>query len=116
MKGRKGKRPKDETLLISVAESIGSTLGTIAAKANAAQKALTGRRVVHAVEREGKKLLRKSKRVARKTRNAAEANLKGSKPARATRRSLRLATSSAKRAARRGTAKARAARRARTRR
>ena len=34
MKARKGKRTKDEALLISVAESIGSTLGTIAAKAD----------------------------------------------------------------------------------
>jgi hypothetical protein len=116
MKGRKGKRPKDEALLISVAESIGSTLGTIAAKANAAQKALTGRRVLHAVKRERKKLMRKSKRIARKNRNAVAANLKRSKPASAPRRSLRLATSSAKRAARRGAAKARAARRAGTRR
>jgi hypothetical protein len=34
-------RPKDEAILTNVAESIGSTLGTIAAKAGAVQKALT---------------------------------------------------------------------------
>ena len=32
---------KDEAILTNVAESIGSTLGTIAAKADAVQKALT---------------------------------------------------------------------------
>jgi hypothetical protein len=37
--------PKKEGMLVSVAESIGSTLGAIAAKTNAAQKALGGSRV-----------------------------------------------------------------------
>jgi hypothetical protein len=40
MKARTSKRNKDSALLISVAESIGSTLGTLAAKANAAQELL----------------------------------------------------------------------------
>ena len=45
MKARTGRHTKDEALLISMAESIGSTLGSIAAKADAAQKALKcGRR------------------------------------------------------------------------
>ncbi len=35
------KPSKDEAILTNVAESIGSTLGTIAAKAGAVQKALT---------------------------------------------------------------------------
>jgi hypothetical protein len=99
MKARTGKRTKDEALLISVAESIGSTLGTIAAKAAAQKAPWSGK---------GKKLLRKSKGLTPKTKNAAARNLKRSKLARATRRGLRRATSSAKRAARRGTAKARA--------
>jgi hypothetical protein len=43
MKARRGKHSKGEGLLISVAESIGSTLGTIAAKADAAQKAIASR-------------------------------------------------------------------------
>jgi hypothetical protein len=115
MKARTGKRTKDEALLINVAESIGSTLGTIAAKADAAQKALTRSSAAHIVEREGKKLMRKTKGVARKTKNAAARNLKRSKLA-STGRGLRRATSSARRAARRGTATARAARRPRARR
>jgi hypothetical protein len=35
------KPSRDEALLVSVAESVGSTLGVLAAKANAVQKALT---------------------------------------------------------------------------
>ena len=35
------KPSRDEALLVSVAESVGSTLGTLAAKATAFQKALT---------------------------------------------------------------------------
>jgi hypothetical protein len=35
------KLSRDEALLVSVAESVGSTLGTLAAKANAFQRALT---------------------------------------------------------------------------
>jgi hypothetical protein len=116
MKAHTRKRDKDEALLISVAESIGSTLGALAAKANAAQKVLTRSRVAHAVEREGKKLIRKSKTVARKTRTTAAATLKRSKLRKATRSGLRRATSTAKQAARRDRVKARAARRARARR
>lgn len=114
MKSPRSKRTKDGTFLIGVAESIGSTLGTIAAKANAAQRALTHSPFAHAVEREGKKLARKSKSTARKTRKAV-ADLKKSKTAAATRRGLRRAASSARLAVRRATAKARS-RRARTRR
>jgi len=86
MKARKDKRrTKNGALLVSVAESIGSTLGTIARKAGEAQRVLTGSSVAHTKER-------KSKRVARKTGNAALAVRKG-------KRSLRRATSSAKRVA-----------------
>src|SRR5580692_1488765 len=99
MKARNGKRTKDEALLTSVAESIGSALGTIAAKAGAAQKAFTRSSVVRGAEREAKKLARKGKRSARKTSRAA-ANLKRSKVAKAARRGVRRVTSSVKRAAR----------------
>jgi|ERR1700680_710934 len=110
MKARKDKRrTKNRALLVSVAESIGSTLGAIAKKAGEAQRALTGSSVAHTKEREGKKLMRKSKRVARQTRNAASANLEG-RLARPIRRGLRRATSSAKRSARRGTTRARTSR------
>ena len=101
MKARTRKRTGDGALLTSVAESIGSALGTIAAKANAAQKVLTRSSVVHSVERGAKKFVRKSKRSAQKTANAAAANLKRNKVAKPARRGLRRATSSVKRATRR---------------
>jgi hypothetical protein len=100
MKAHARKHTKDTALLTTVAESIGSALGTIAAKANAAQKVISRSSAVHVVEREGKRLARRSKTVARKTRKAA-ANLKRSKAAKAARRGLRRASSSIKRAARR---------------
>jgi hypothetical protein len=114
MKARTSKRSKDETLLISMAESIGSTLGTIASKANAAQKALTHSSVARNLKRERKIITRKGKTAVRKTANAAR-NLKTSKVARATRRGLRRLTTSAERAARRGAAKIRSARRSKAR-
>ena len=101
MRARRGQRTKDGALLTSVAESIGSALGTIAAKANAAQKVLTRSIVVHSVERGAKKFVRKSKRSVRKTANVAAANLKRNKVTKAARRGLRRATSSVKRATRR---------------
>jgi hypothetical protein len=101
MKAHARRRTKDTALLTSVAESIGSALGTIAAKANAAQKVLSRSSAAHVVQREGKRLARRSKTVARKTRKAAAASLKRSKVAKATRRGLRRASSSIKRAARR---------------
>jgi hypothetical protein len=101
MKARTGRRTKDAALLTTVAESIGSALGTLAAKANAAQKAISRSSAVHVVEREAGRLVRKSKRAARKTTKAAAASLKRSRVAKATRRRLRRATSSAKQAARR---------------
>jgi hypothetical protein len=100
MKAHTRKHGKDTALLTTVAESIGSALGTIAAKANAAQKVISRSSAVHVVEREGKRLARKSRKVARKTKKAA-ANLKRSKAAKAARRGLRRASSSIKRAARR---------------
>ena len=100
MKAHARRHTKDTALLTAVAESIGSALGTIAAKANAAQKVISRSSAAHVVEREGKRLARRSKTVARKTREAA-ANLKRSKAAKAARRGLRRASSSIKRAARR---------------
>ena len=101
MKARTGRHTKDEALLISMAESIGSTLGSIAAKADAAQKALSPSHIAETVQREGKKLVRKSKTIARRTRNKAAANLRTSKVAKAARRGVRQAASSTKRVARR---------------
>jgi hypothetical protein len=99
MKKRNGRRTKNGALLNSVAESIGSALGTIAAKADAAHKALTHNSMVRGVEREAKKVRRKGKRTARKATNRAAGTLKRSKAAKATRRGLRRAASSVKRAA-----------------
>ena len=91
MKAGTSKRTKDSALLISVAESIGSTLGTLAAKANAAQKAFTRSGAAHSVKREAKKRMRKSKSVSRKTRSSAPIKLRKNKRARATRDGLRRA-------------------------
>jgi hypothetical protein len=99
MKKNNGRHTKNGALLNSVAESIGSALGTIAAKADAAQKALTHSSVVRGVEREAKKVVRKGKRTARKVKNRAAGTLKRSKAAKATRREMRHAASSVKRAA-----------------
>jgi len=82
------KSSKDQALLISVAESIGSTLGAIAAKADAAQKAITGSHIVSDVKRETKKLVHRSKRAA----VAAKGSAKKSKAARAVRRAVRKTT------------------------
>jgi|HubBroStandDraft_2_1064218.scaffolds.fasta_scaffold372756_2 hypothetical protein len=101
MKKRMHKYNKDGALLSNVAESIGAALGTIAAKANAAQKALTEGSAFHRVEREAKKFVRKGKRSARNSGNAAAARSRRSKLAKAGRRGARRAASSVKRAARR---------------
>jgi hypothetical protein len=95
MRARNRKRTNDGALLNSVAESIGAALGTIAAKANAAQKALTHSSVVRGIEREAKKFAQKGKSSARKTTRragAAAARLKRSKVAKAGRRRFRRAT------------------------
>ncbi|MGH9702503.1 MAG: hypothetical protein ACRD4K_03925 [Candidatus Acidiferrales bacterium] len=67
MKARTRKRSRNGAMLITMAESIGSTLGTIAGKADAAQRTLIPSSVLIAVEREGRKFLRKSRSLARKT-------------------------------------------------
>jgi hypothetical protein len=98
MKARTGRHTKDEALLISMAESIGSTLGSIAAKADAAQKALSPSHIAETVQREGKRLVRKSKTVARRTRNNAATNLRTSKVAKAARRGRTRSRAAARRA------------------
>lgn len=94
-------RTKDVALLSSVAESIGSALGAIAAKANAAQKALSRNHALQIVERKARKLVRNSKRVARKTRKSAATRVRRNSLAKAARKNVRRATASAKRSARR---------------
>jgi|SRR5580700_7630812 hypothetical protein len=102
---------KDEALLVGVAESIGSTLGQLAAKASAAPEILS--EMAHAVGREGNKLKRKTKSVARKITGTGTHRLQGSKPARKAKRAVSGAKSTVKRAVRRATTKKRVARRTR---
>jgi hypothetical protein len=64
LKTKHSRKPsKDEAILVSLAESIGSTLGSIAAKADATQKALTG--TAAKASRKGKALRRKGKAMLR---------------------------------------------------
>jgi hypothetical protein len=67
MKARTRKHTKDEALLISMGESIGSTLGAIAGRAHAVQQALSGSRVSRTVKRDGRKLVMTSNSAGRKT-------------------------------------------------
>lgn len=63
-----GKRAKDEGLLTSAAESIGSTIGAIVGSAAAARKAMTQKDGIRSVKRRGKKLAQKSKQTRRRTK------------------------------------------------
>jgi hypothetical protein len=67
MKASTRRHAKDETLLVSMGESIGSTLGSIARGAHAVQKALSGSPVSRTVKREGRKLMKRSKSAEHKT-------------------------------------------------
>jgi hypothetical protein len=98
MKARRGRHTKDEALLISMAESIGSTLGSIAAKADVAQKALSPSHIAKTVQRERKKLVRKSETAARRSRNKAVANLRTRKVAKTARRGRTRSRAAARRA------------------
>ena len=64
MASRLDKPTKAEALLVNLAESIGSGLGTLAAKAEAAKKALADSDITSTLEREGKKFVRRSKKLA----------------------------------------------------
>jgi hypothetical protein len=107
------KHPKNETLLSSMAESIGTTLGAIAAKASAVPEVLSHSGFLHTAKQEGKKFVRKSKTVARKIKQSASRNRSTRGLARATRRGLRRATTGAKRVLRPVPLKKRVARKVR---
>jgi hypothetical protein len=85
------KSSKTNPILISLAETIGSTLGSIAAKADAAQKAATkalkktNKVAAKRPNRGRKKLARQSKRVA----SSARAGIRGAAVKRRPRRSAR---------------------------
>jgi hypothetical protein len=96
-------KAKSQDLLVSVAESIGSTLGAIAAKADAAKDAIVGGTdtAVKEAKREATRLVRKGKSTVAKARR--------SKPARKTRASARSAGAAARKVARKVVIKAKGA-------
>jgi predicted kinase len=96
-------KTKSQDLLVSVAESIGSTLGAIAAKADAAKDAIVGGTdtAVREAKREATKLVRKGK--------STVANARRSKPARPARSTSRTARVTARKVARKAVTKARGA-------
>jgi hypothetical protein len=59
-----------------MAESIGSTLGTIAAKVSAVPDALSNSSFLQTAEREGKSFVREGKIVARKTKRSVSRGAK----------------------------------------
>lgn len=62
MKARANKGNTTRALLVSVAKSIGSTMGTMAGKANAAQKALSRSPVLRTLKSDGKKRAGRARR------------------------------------------------------
>lgn len=104
------RKHSNESLLSSVAESIGSTLGTIASKASGIPDAISHSNLLRTAEREGKKFVRRSQAVARKIGNTASKNVKTKKLAKTTRRKVQGAKTSAKRAVRLSSAKKKIAR------
>jgi hypothetical protein len=104
---------KKESLLTSVAESIGSTLGTIASKASGMPEAISHSNLVREAEREGKKFVRRSRAIARRIGNTASKKVKTKKLAKATRRKVQGRNTGAKRVGRPSSAKKKTARRSR---
>jgi hypothetical protein len=81
MASRSHKHAKTESLLVNLAESIGSTLGTVAAKADAARKALAKSNIISSIERDGKDLVRRTKAVAGAAKRKASRKAAGTKSA-----------------------------------
>ncbi len=100
MPSNENKHPEGETLLVTVADSIGSTLGAIAANAGAVSGALSDSSFLQTAEREGRKIVRKGKTVAKRIKKSASQNVKSNKLAKATRRGLRRAAIATKRTVR----------------
>lgn len=106
-------KPKEKSLLTNMAESIGSTLGVIAAKASAVPDAMSHSSLLRAAEREGKKLVRKSKTAARKVSKNVSKQVKSGRSAKTTRHNSQEAKKRAERVVRRASSKKRVARPAR---
>ena len=104
-----------EPLLNSVADFIGSTLGTIASKASEIPEAVSHNSLVRTATREGKSLVRRSRTVVRKIGNSAPKKLKTRKLAKTARRKLRAAKTAARRVMRSSSSRKRIASRARAR-
>jgi hypothetical protein len=102
-----------ESLLTSVAESIGSTLGAIATKASGMPEAISHSNLLRTAEREGKKFVRKSQAVARKIGNTTSKNVKTKKLAKTARRKVHGAKAGDRQVARPSSAKKKIARRSR---
>jgi hypothetical protein len=64
MTTRSGVSRKTDALLMNLAESIGSGLGALASKADAAKRALVERDIISRLEQEGKKFVRQTKKIA----------------------------------------------------
>ncbi len=96
-------KSKSQDLLVSVAESIGSTLGVIAAKADAAKDAIVGGTdtAVKEAKREATKLVRKGKSTVTKAQR--------SKPARKVRAAASSVRARARKVARKAATKTRGA-------
>lgn len=99
-----------QSLLTSVAESIGSTLGTIASKASEMPEAISHSNLMRTAAREGKNFVRRSKTVARKIGNPSK-KAKTRKVAKPARRKVHGAKTGAKRVARALSAKRKIVRR-----
>lgn len=99
---RSHKPTKTESLLVNLAESIGSTLGTLAAKADAAQRAITHSDIASTIERGGKTLVRKTKRAAN---SAAKVVSSGRSATKRTARRVSRKVSTRKAAAKRSAAR-----------
>ena len=66
MPSNENKHPEGGTFLVTVADSIGSTLGAIAANAGAVSGALSDSSFLQTAEREGRKIVRKGKTCRKK--------------------------------------------------
>jgi hypothetical protein len=86
---RSRKHPKDETILVTLAESIGSTLGSIAAKADATQKALTKRGLASSVTRKSRAASSGAKKIVRGLKQKTKLSRASRRRASATRASRR---------------------------
>jgi hypothetical protein len=101
-----------KSLLTGVAESIGSTLGTIASKASGMPEAISHSNLLRTAERQGKKFVRRSQAVARKIGNTASKKVK-TELAKSARREVHGAKTGDKQVARPSSAKKKIARRSR---